>query len=416
MTNIIKFLTAGNVDDGKSTLIGRLLYDTNSLFQDQISEVEALSEGGIDYSLFLDGLSSERSQKITIDVAYRYFSYQGKKIIIADAPGHKQYTKNMAVAAANSDIVIILIDAIKGVTQQTKTHSHIASLFGVRKVIVAINKMDLVEYDQNIFNKIKDEYLEFANSLSFDEIEFVPISALHGKNIVKNDNFIGWYKGNSIIENLISDTQKKPKLGSARVQVQNIIKHENNRYYQGLLTGLDLSLGEEVIAYPSLQKSKITKIIHSTKEVKKAKHLNSISITLDNEIDLDRGGFLAPVNEVAQFQNSFSANIIWFNSQDFDALKKQELIIKINHNYLRCQIETNKSLSKISLNDLVKVSINLSEKTAFDDFSQNKYTGSFLLIDPNDNNTLACGIIENSSSRQGKNTFLKSLINKISIK
>ena len=398
MTNIIKFLTAGNVDDGKSTLIGRLLYDTNSLYQDQIEEVQSIGDGEIDYSLFLDGLSSERAQKITIDVAYRYFSHNDKKFIIADAPGHTQYTKNMAVAAANSDIVIILIDATKQVTVQTKTHSHIASLFGIKKVVVAINKMDLVNYDKNIFEHIKNNYLEIAKELQFEQIDFVPISAIKGQNIVVNDQSIAWYKGGSIIEYLEKFHRNSSKQSPSRIQIQNIIKHENARYYQAFVSGVNISLGDEVMAYPSLQKAKIAQIIHSSKNVESAKSQNAVSITLDREIDLERGGLLAPPQGSPYFQDHFNADIIWFSTSDFE---KSELLIKINHNYVRCQIDkiNDSGVSTISLNQIVNVSIKLANEIAFDDFDVNKNTASFLLINPNNNQTMAFGIINHLKAR-----------------
>ena len=293
MTNIIKFLTAGNVDDGKSTLIGRLLHDTNSLYQDQIDEVKNSTDKDfaheLDFSLFLDGLISERAQKITIDVAYRYFSYLGQKFIIADAPGHKEYTRNMAVATANSDIVIILIDAKKGIQDQTIRHSYIASLFGIKKVIVAVNKMDVIGYDQKTFTDITNSYLQKVEDFNFEKIDFVPISALLGKNITIKDDEISWYKGKAIIDYLLESNVEKllNHKESTRFLVQNIVKHENSRYYQGLLASGELEVGDEIMSFPAHQKAKVNKIIHSNNVVNNAVSGNSIAISFDNEIDLD---------------------------------------------------------------------------------------------------------------------------------
>lgn len=416
MTNIIKFLSAGNVDDGKSTLIGRLLHDTNSLYQDQIDEVKASTnkdfDANIDYSLFLDGLSSERCQKITIDVAYRYFSYQGQKFIIADAPGHQQYTKNMAVAAANSDIIIILIDASKKITSQTKKHSYIASLFGIKNVIIAINKMDLVNYEQKVFNEIKNDYLKFAQELNFSQINFVAISALKGFNIIKNDGQISWYKDKSIMQYLTSFNDGFRQLAATRLQIQNIIKDQNQRYYQGLVLGQDLKVGDKIVAYPSRLKSKVTTIIHSNKKVKKASDHNSVAVTLDDDIDLERGGILVKESSKIEFVDHINAKIIWFSNDDFDITAKKNLIIKINHNYFEAKIIlSNKNI--IKLNDIANISLKLSNKVAFDYFDDHKNTASFLLINPNDNQTLACGVIKRDLEElKKKPPIFTKLINK----
>lgn len=420
---IIKFLTAGNVDDGKSTLIGRLLHDTDSLYQDQIDEVkhstEKSFEGDLDFSLFLDGLLSERAQKITIDVAYRYFSHQGKKFIIADAPGHEQYTRNMAVAAANSDVVIILIDASKGVKAQTIRHSYIAHLFGIKNVIVAVNKMDLVDYDYEVFDKIKKTYLEKTAELSFDNRFFVPISAKKGENITEKSDKIEWYKGKSITDYLLETKPKAQGQSSVRLQIQSLIKHDSKRFYQGLLTSGELNVGDEVMAYPTKRTAKITKIIHSEAEVNNVKTGNSIAINLDQDIDLERGGLIVKTDDTPYFANHFSSYLIWFNADDFNEKESKEYTIKLNHNDLRARIDkinhivdinnlSNVTDSKeyqhqtISLNQIANVTLSLSQETAFDLFTSNKNTGSFLLIDKNTNATVACGVISNFLPKEDK--------------
>lgn len=412
MTNIIKFLTAGSVDDGKSTLIGRLLHDTNSLYQDQIDEVKNSTDKDfaheLDFSLFLDGLTSERTQKITIDVAYRYFSYLGQKFIIADAPGHKEYTRNMAVATANSDIVIILIDAKKGILDQTIRHSYIASLFGIKKVIVAVNKMDAINYDQKTFINIKNSYLQKVANFNFNKIDFVPISALLGKNIVTKDDEISWYDGKAIIDYLLEGNVEKllKNQEPTRFLVQNIVKNQATRYYQGLLASGELKVGDEIVAFPTHQKSKIKEIIHSNNIVNNAASGNSIAITLTNEIDLERGGMVSVLNNLPEFSNKFNANIIWFSQTEFDFGLNQEFLLKINHNQLRAKIskinnvidvndilKIHKNEKTISLNEISNIEISLSKPTAFDEFSKNKNSGSFFLINPTSNETMACGII-----------------------
>jgi sulfate adenylyltransferase subunit 1 len=420
---IIKFLTAGNVDDGKSTLIGRLLYDTNSLYNDQIDEVKKSTdnsfEGDLDFSLFLDGLTSERAQKITIDVAYRYFAYQNKKFIIADSPGHEQYTRNMAVAAANSDVIIILIDAIKGVKTQTIRHSYIAHLFGIKNVIVAVNKMDLVNFDYEVFDRIEKTYLEKTADLGFEDIFFVPIAAKLGENIVSKSNKISWYRGKSVIEYLLESKTKKHGQYASRFQVQNIIKHENSRYYQGLLTGGEIKVGDEIIAYPTKRSAKISKIIHSENEKIEVNPNSSISVILDNEIDLDRGGLLTNSDHRPYFANHFSSYLIWFSPEEFDAQNSKEFFIKINHNLLRSRIAKINHIININdlsniidskeyqhqnilCNQIANVDLTLSQETAFDLFTQNKNTGSFFLIDKNTNETLACGVITNFLPKEDK--------------
>lgn len=416
---IIKFLTAGNVDDGKSTLIGRLLFDTNSLFLDQIEEVKNSTskdfDQELDFSLFLDGLTSERSQKITIDVAYRYFSYLDKKFIIADSPGHEQYTRNMAVGASNSDIIIILIDATKkqqAVGVQTLRHSYIASLFGIKNVIVAVNKMDLVNYDYQIFDEIRKNYLEKTNSLDFEDVVFVPINARRGDNVVKKSDAIDWYQGKTLIEYLLETKPNNHLQQQVRLQIQNLVKHKDQRYYQAFLSSGTFKIDDELVVFPNKDKVKIKKIIHSAKDVKKAQSNQSITISFDKEIDLDRGAVLCNLDNQAYFANHFIANLIWFSKDNFNLRNSQELLVNINHNYLRAKINKinyvidvydlinlgnarNYQAQEINLNQIANIEINLASQVAFDLFNGNKYTGSFLLIDNNTNETLGCGIIEN---------------------
>lgn len=392
--NIIKFLTAGHVDDGKSTLIGKLLYETNSLYEDQIESIKNLNQGEIDFSLFVEGLESERRQKITIDVAYRYFDYDNNKFIIADAPGHEQYTKNMAVAAANSDIAVILIDAKDGVKTQTIRHSYICHLFGIKKFIIAINKMDLVNYDQNIFDKIKQDYLGKIAELKIENINFVPISAIESDNIIENSPNINWYKGKTLLDLLLAAQNEQKQSQSSRFLVQNVLKSENKRFYQGKLFGKELKISDEINIYPAQLKSKIKDIIFNSK--------TNLTIILKDDIDIDRGAIFA--KEEIKFGHKFGADLIWFSNKNFNSHDAKSYYIKINHNYLEAKISQINHLidldnscyienSQIQQNQINDVEILLSGKVAFDYFSDNKFTGSFLLIDKNDNETLAVGII-----------------------
>jgi sulfate adenylyltransferase large subunit len=431
---IIKFLTAGNVDDGKSTLIGRLLYDTESLYQDQIDEVIKSTDksfsGDLDFSLFLDGLSSERAQKITIDVAYRYFSYKDKKLIIADAPGHEQYTRNMAVAAANSDIVIILIDAKKGVKTQTIRHSYIANLFGIKNVIVAVNKMDLISYDQNKFNEIRREYLAKTKHLNFSEVTFVPISALSGDNIANSGKNITWYDGQTIIEYLLKYEINNKINKESRLQIQNIFKDNEKRYYQGLLSSGKLKNGDKVISYPAKKDAKIVEIIHSGKNKDSVIQGNSIAVALDKEIDLDRGGLLCNIDNKPIFSNKFRAKIIWFSEEKFTQIDKKEYLLKINHQYIRSKIDNvnyvvnindtssdnnDKTYSyDIAINQIADVNIILTNNIAFDLFNNNHELGSFLLIDKDDNSTICAGIITGKIAPKKEISKKEEFLNELS--
>jgi sulfate adenylyltransferase large subunit len=406
---IIKFLTAGNVDDGKSTLIGKLLYDTDSLYEDQIAEVKKSTDnsfkgGSLDFSLFLDGLLSERSQKITIDVAYRYFSYGERKFIIADAPGHEQYTKNMAVAAANSNISIILIDVKKGIKTQTIRHSYIAHLFGIKNIIVAVNKMDLVDFDQKVFEDLKKDYLDKVKDLGFESIDFVPISAIGGDNIVKTNPDISWYQGKSIMEYLIAIQASRSDENITRLQIQNVIKDDPKRYYQGLLSSGVLNVGDDVMTYQGRKQAKIVKIIHSSQEVQSASAGDSILVEIDKDVDLDRGGLISGLENKPYFAGSFGAYIVWFSDRQFDIDNQDEYIIKLNHGYIRVNIDSISHLvnienlqkergTTIKQNHIAHVNLSLAKDVVFDLFKTNQKTGSFFLINKNTNETLACGII-----------------------
>jgi len=411
MTNkIIKFLTAGSVDDGKSTLIGRLLYDTNSIYQDQIAEIKKLGDGKIDYSLFVEGLESERRQKITIDVAYRYFSYHHTKFIIADAPGHEQYTKNMAVAAANSDVVLILIDATAGLKTQTIRHSYIANIFGIKNFVVAINKMDLVDYSQEKFNQIRQEYLSKIKSLNVDNIYFIPISAINGDNIVHKSEKIEWYKGESLLNNLIAIDIKPEEEQGFRLVVQNVVKHENKRLYQGKVIGGKIVVGDEIYIYPSKKTAKVIEIIHSANLVNEALAGDSITLILDQEIDIDRGSVFCNTRNKPNFDSRLKADLVWFGEVEFSVDNQSELLVKINHNLIPAKISNINYLvnidnfshyqsNNIAQNQIANVDIEFSKSVAFDYFKKNKFSGSFLMIDKRSNETLACGLVEEVGGR-----------------
>lgn len=433
-TPVVRFLTAGSVDDGKSTLIGRLLYDTNSLPQDQIEEVksatdESFANGDMDFSLYLDGLSSERAQKITIDVAYRYFSYENQKFIIVDAPGHEQYTKNMAVAAGNCEAIIVLIDATQGLQPQTIRHTLIANLFGIKQVVVAINKMDLVDFNEDIFNTIKKDYLEQIKNMSFEDISFVPIVAVNGDNILHKSKNMAWYNKDTIISHLQKFDTKSYDTNTMNLQIQQIVKHNKKRYYQGMISSGHLKVGDSLIAYPANQKVIVESIINSGKESDNANANNSISVTLDREIDLDRGGLLRSENNPPLVGNKFNAKIVFFSESKLDIKKQPSILMKINHQYIRTSISNintifdgfnqnnNDNIEQIYTNQVADIDLLLSDNIAIDKFANNTYLGSFLLIDKNSNETIAGGIIVDKSLREDLEyeedrdiVFLKNLV------
>ncbi len=392
--NIIKFLTAGHVDDGKSTLIGKLLYDTDSIPDDQIASIKKLGNGEIDYSLFVEGLESERRQKITIDVAYRYFVHGNTKFIIADAPGHEQYTKNMAVAAANSNVAVILIDAVDGVKTQTIRHTYIAHLFGIKHFIIAINKMDLVGYSEEVFEQIKSDYLSKTKILGIENAYFIPISAINSDNIIKSLDNTNWYKGKSLLDTLSSIKIDDLYQDSLRFLVQNVIKHNDERLYQGKIVSGKINISDKVEVYPAKKTAIVKDVIKATE--------NNLSIVLDHDIDIDRGSIFADNN--IQFDNKLNAKIVWFSDKEFNSQFNNSLYIKISHNYIEAKISkvnygvdidtlSQNNIEVINQNSIADVQIHFSCNIVFDTFKDNKFTGSFLIIDKNDNETLAVGLI-----------------------
>lgn len=316
MSNVLKFITAGNVDDGKSTLIGRLLYDSNSVHTDQLGVLEnkkSHQNDTIDLALITDGLRAEREQGITIDVAYKYFSTDKRKFIIADAPGHEQYTRNMITGASNSELIIILVDARNGITAQTKRHASIGSLMGIKKVIIAVNKIDLVNYSEEVFNSIKADFENIKDQLNYNEIIYIPVSALIGDNIVEKSNNTPWYTGNTILDTLETIDFQSNETKSARFQVQWVIRPQEEelhdyRGYAGQIESGELNVGDEVIIYPSALTSKIKKIERHLKEVETAYSSENIVLHLDDDIDISRGNTIVKVNEIPLQSNQIKSN------------------------------------------------------------------------------------------------------------
>lgn len=410
---LCRFITCGSVDDGKSTLIGRMLYDSQMILEDQLNSLIKDSKkigtqnGNIDFALLVDGLESEREQGITIDVAYRYFNTIKRKFIIADTPGHEQYTKNMATGASNADIAIILIDARKGVLPQTKRHSYIASLLGIKQFIIAVNKMDLVNYSQEIFKKIYNDYQLIIPYLNNDiNINFIPISALNGDNIVTSSSNIQWYSGDTLFKLLDNLEIYKTNNDEFLFPVQYVNRPNLNfRGFCGNIISGNINEGDNVVILPSNKKTTIKKIIKANTmlEEKQARCFDSVTVVTGDEIDISRGNLIASLNNKAIITNNFQATIIWMSDKKLEL--DQRYYIKIANNITTIQVQEilykkdintlqNIQNDQIMLNDIALCQINLEEKLALKIYRENKFLGSFILIDKYTNQTIAAGMIE----------------------
>lgn len=412
---LLRLATAGSVDDGKSTLIGRLLYDSKSIFEDQVAAIENTSKkrgyDGVDLALFTDGLRDEREQGITIDVAYRYFTTPKRKFIIADTPGHIQYTRNMVTGASTANVAIILIDARKGVIEQTKRHSYIASLLQIPHVIVCVNKMDLVEYSEEVFNSIVSDYEGFSSKLLIKDIRFIPISALDGDNVVNESQNMNWFKGSPLLDTLetmhISSDNNKI---DARFAVQTVLRPQKDEFidYRGyagrILSGI-YRKGDEVTVLPSGFTSKIKTIDFYKDSLEEAFAPMSVSITLEDDIDVSRGDMIVKSNNKPEQSQEFDAMICWLNGKSAQPRAKysilhtsneqkamiKEVVYKVNINTYE-RIEDDQDLN---MNDIGRIKIKTTRPLMIDSYRENRYTGSFILIDEGTNETVAAGMIIN---------------------
>lgn len=405
---LVRIVTTGSVDDGKSTLIGRLLFETNSIFEDQFTAIQRTSERkGYDYidlSLILDGLSAEREQGITIDVAHIYFSTPNRKYIIADSPGHVQYTRNMVTGASNSELAIILIDARSGVLTQSKRHGFLVSLLQIPHMIVAINKMDLVDYSEDVYWKIVKEYEEFSAKLNIHDITFIPVSALKGDNVVHKSDQMPWYDGPSLlhyIENVHVAADRN--LVDFRFPVQFVIRsHLDFRGYTGRISSGTITPGEEIVVLPSGKASKVKSIITYDGELQEAFAGQSVVITLEDEIDISRGDMIVRKNNLPQIGNKFEAMMCWMDEKpmvkdSYYILKHSTKAVKAYITQILYKIDMNtlhrERTDSFELNDIGRVEINTSLPIFFDSYASNLKTGCFVLIDPLINNTVAAGMI-----------------------
>lgn len=430
---LLRFSTAGSVDDGKSTLIGRLLYDSKSIFEDQLEAVEAASKSRgneeVNLALLTDGLRAEREQGITIDVAYRYFATPKRKFIIADTPGHIQYTRNMVTGASTADLSIILVDARHGVLEQTVRHSYISSLLGIPHIVVAINKMDLVDFSETVFNQIVADYQRMAQVLHIENVTFIPISAKEGDNVVNRSEHTPWYAGAPLLEyletvpviksasNVETDVQ-----GAFRFPVQYVIRPISSKYpdfrgYAGRVASGAIHVGDRIKVLPSGQESVVTHITQATEELTVATPPQSVTIQLANDIDISRGDILVKTDEPQPYQEQdLTLDVCWFNEQPLRPRAKyivrqttnETLGIVRTINYRRNinTLEKEPGIAEIKMNDIAEITIHTAQPLAFDDYRLNRITGSVIFIDPDTNETVGAGMIKTENIWNKHNSYV----------
>jgi sulfate adenylyltransferase large subunit len=406
---LLRFSTAGSVDDGKSTLIGRLLYDSQAVLEDQLAAVRKSnvnrSGGPIDFSLLTDGLRAEREQGITIDVAYRYFSTPRRKFIIADTPGHEQYTRNMATGASTANVSVVLMDATKGVLRQSRRHAYIASLLGVQHIIAAVNKMDLVGFSQEVFERIAAEFREFADQLGIKSLYAVPVSALEGDNVVRRSPRTPWFEGPALLqylENLsVSDTAAA---GPLRLPVQYVIRPDATfRGFAGQIASGTIRPGSTVVALPSGLKTKVKSLVTFEEELEEAGPGASVNVTLEEEIDVSRGDVLVDEERRPLVGTEFQATVVWMHADPLDLhkiylLKHTTRTVRARVQQVRHRIDVNtlekSATTSLDMNDIAVVDIKTTLPLFFDPYRENRVMGSFIVIDQHTNATVAAGIIE----------------------
>ncbi|PHR56025.1 MAG: sulfate adenylyltransferase subunit CysN [Arcobacter sp.] len=417
---LLRFITCGSVDDGKSTLIGRLLHDAKMIFEDQLAAIKQESkkdgstEGEFDLALLVDGLQSEREQGITIDVAYRYFTTDKRKFIIADTPGHEQYTRNMATGASTADLAIILIDARHGIATQTKRHSYITKLLGIKHIIVAINKMDLVDFSQERYAEISRDYLAFAKELKMTEdITLIPLSALNGDNVVNLSEQSPWYKGETLMHLLETITIDQDRdLEHFRMPVQYVNRPNLDfRGFCGNIASGIIKVGDSITVLPSGKTSSVKEIVTYDGSLEYAYAQQAITLTLDDEIDISRGDIIVKSDDQPELATTLDVDIVWMHEEAL--VRGKQYIIKrastqtlasVESFYYKTDVNTleQTSTNVLNLNEIAHVKLNLEQSIAFDSYSENKIMGSFIIIDRITNNTVGAGMIRNRSHNQSQ--------------
>ena len=429
-TQLLRFITAGSVDDGKSTLIGRLLHDSKSIFEDQLSAIAKTSEkrgmAEVDLSLLTDGLQAEREQGITIDVAYRYFATPRRKFIIGDTPGHEQYTRNMVTAASTANLAIILVDARKGVLTQTRRHTYLASLVGVPHIVLAGNKMDMVDYTEETFNAICAEYRAFAAQLGIHDVTCIPMSALNGDMVVEHGDNLSWYKGApllELLENIVIDYDvnttdfRFPVQWVCRVHGSDfgsdITRHglasaetvdEANgfRGFSGRIESGEIAVGDEITALPSGRTSKVKEIVTYDGKLQRAYAPQSITLTIEDEIDISRGDMFVKASAIPQVAREFEATLCWLAESPLDLNRKYIMkhttrMVKCLFSRLEYRVDVNTlahlAASALNMNDIARVAMKVQQPLVLDHYGKNHSTGSFIVIDEATNNTVAAGMV-----------------------
>ncbi len=411
-TQLLRFITAGSVDDGKSTLIGRLLHDSKSIFEDQFSAISKTSEKrgmtAVDLSLLTDGLQAEREQGITIDVAYRYFATPKRKFIIGDTPGHEQYTRNMVTAASTANLVVILIDARRGVLVQTRRHTYLASLVGVPHIVLAVNKMDMVDYSQARFDEIVAEYKAFAAQLNLHDVTCIPLSALVGDMVVDRGDSLNWYQGPTLMEKLESvEIDRDVNTTDFRFPVQWVCRPQTEEYhdfrgFMGRIEAGQVSVGDAVTVLPSGRTSTVKEIVTYDGKLQTAFAPQSITITLNDEIDISRGDMFVKADNMPTVAKEFEAMLCWLSEAPLD--KNRKYLVKHTTRMAKClfsKIEYRVDVNTlehhaepvVNMNDIVRVGIKVQQALAFDQYTRNRASGSFIVIDEANNNTVAAGMI-----------------------
>ena len=419
---LVRFFTCGSVDDGKSTLIGRLLHDSKMIFEDQLAAITQDSKkmgttgDEVDLALLVDGLQSEREQGITIDVAYRYFATDTRKFIIADTPGHEQYTRNMATGASTCDLAIILIDARRGVQVQTRRHSFICSLLGIKHVLVAVNKMDLVDYSQETYQQIKKNYRSFADSLNFDDVRFVPISALKGDNVVEESQHMSWYPGATLMKLLNTiKIDNVESFNEFRFPVQYVNRPNLDfRGFTGTVAAGNVRKGDTIVALPSGKESKVKAIVTFDGDLERADKGMAITLTLEDEIDISRGEMIVKKGILPHSSKEFNATVVWMHDDALEA--GREYLIKhgskMTTGYvtdINCKIDVNtleqSDTGQLQLNEIGLANFKMSETLHFDSYQANRETGAFIIIDRLSNLTVGAGMINSTREEHTKQDF-----------
>jgi bifunctional enzyme CysN/CysC len=408
--DLLRFVTAGSVDDGKSTLIGRLLHESKGIYEDQLQSLQKLAarggggNGEFDLALVTDGLKAEREQGITIDVAYRYFSTPRRKFIIADTPGHEQYTRNMATGASTASLIIILIDAEHGVITQSRRHTFIASLLGIPHVVVAVNKMDLVDYSQEVFEKIRRDFTDFAARLEVKDVSFIPVSALKGDNVVERSDRMPWYKGSSLLNHLETvHIASDRNLIDLRLPVQYVSRPDRTfRGYMGTVASGVVKPGDEVMVLPGGMRSRVERVLGADGDTDRGFPPLSVCVTLEDEIDISRGDMLVHVHNLPRVERTLDAMIVWMSEQPMDLsaqyyIKQTTSTVSAQISKLHYRVDVNtlhrSESDGLKLNEIGRAVLTLSRPLCFDPYNRNRSTGSFIIIDRVTNNTVGVGMI-----------------------